>query len=389
MVSVLAGACGDDAAVDGSAGSGGATGGGGGVSQAATSTSAEMATSTSTGGAGGGEALRERLAPSLAALTEPPFGTAAAIAASDGAISVTVGDGVLFDGGPPADADTLFNVASVSKVLTAARVVSLAHEDRLGLDEALADHLPGVALIDEGGVDRAGDVTLRDLLQHRGGLPHQPPDLEEQVDDRWSDPDLLQLIFASWSVDLVAAPGEFSYSNLGYAMLAAIVEQEGDCSFADCMAPYLDELGMASATFWPAGLGEGAAHGRVEIDGAVTFHPPGWYASRYAIPFTGLWTTMPDLARFGATLAEATRDPGAPLAAMTEGDGYGLGIIHGQRLGAPSLEHDGSGPGFYGALVVVPAENVVVALATSGGNESQDEVAVFSGIVEAAVSAVP
>ena len=384
-LAVLAAACGGDQATEAS--SGADEEGSGGSTSTTSASVTSSAASTSTGGPGDADALRQRMAPWADQLTVAPFGPAAAITASDGVNTVTVAVGTLHDGGAAADEATRFNVASVSKVVTAARVVSLAHAGALSLEDAVADHLPGVALLDGDGVDRAGDVTLRDLVGHRGGLPHHPPDLEAKVDGRWSDPALLQLMTESWDIELVAEPGDFSYSNLGYALLAAVIERQVDCTFTDCMAPYLEELGLAASTFWPATLTEGAAHGRVESGGTVTFHPPGWYASRYAVPFTGLWTSMPDLARFGARLVAASRDAGDPLAEMTSGDG--LGVIHSQRLGAASLEHDGSAPGFYAALVVVPERDVVVALATNGGNEAAGEVNAFTGIVDGVVRAVP
>jgi hypothetical protein len=58
-------------------------------------------------------------------------------------------------------------------------------------------------------------------------------------------------------------------------------------------------------------------------------------------------------------------------------------------LDVPSLEHDGSGPGFYAALIVVPSKDIVVALAANGGNETKEEGTAFTEAVRAAVTAVP
>ncbi|AKV00131.1 hypothetical protein AKJ09_06794 [Labilithrix luteola] len=82
--------------------------------------------------------------------------------------------GPLWEGGSPATNDSRFNVASVSKVLTAARIVSLAHAKAIGLDDPVSKHLPGVKLVDKGVIDRAGTITVRQLVQHRSGLPHVP-----------------------------------------------------------------------------------------------------------------------------------------------------------------------------------------------------------------------
>ncbi len=335
------------------------------------------------------EQLRERLVPLVEELIQPPLGTAASITAVRGALSVTVTSGTLSDGGPQADEQTNFNVASVSKLLTAARIVSLASEGTLDLDDPLSLHLPGVRLLNGAGVDQSATVRLRDLLQHTSGLPHQPADLVEQSGNDFSNPALLQLMTESWDIELAGPPGQYRYSNCGYALLGAIAEKQGGCSFADCMAPYLSELQLPRSTFWPGELDENAAYGRVEVDGNAVFNQPGWYSSRYFLPFGGLWTSTAELAKFGVGLAAAEQDLAAPLHAMTEGQGHGLGPIHGERLGAPTLEHDGSAPGFYAALIVIPERDIVVAIATNGGNEAAAEIEAFSAIVDDVVTAVP
>ena len=306
-----------------------------------------------------------------------------------GTIESTVALGTLWEGGPSATNDSRFNVASVSKVLTAARIVSLAHAKAIGLDEPISKHLPGVKLVDEGSVDRAGTITVRQLVQHRSGLPQVPKDLEQKVANRWSSPDLLRVLTDSWDLALDGPPGQYKYSNTGYALLGAIIERTGGCSFADCMATYLSELGMAHSTFWPTTLGDDAARGRVIVQGAVKFNEPGWYASRYALPFTGLWASMPDLARFGSVVVAASKDLASPLHEMTAPEGKALGLFLDTRLDATSLEHDGSGPGFRAALIIVPSKSAVLAMATNGGNEAKDEGAAFANVVRSTLNAVP
>jgi CubicO group peptidase (beta-lactamase class C family) len=78
----------------------------------------------------------------VAPLIQLPFGTAAAVSARRGELQVDVSVRTLFEGGPDAGQDTRFNVASVSKLLTAARVVSLANQGNLSLEDPVTDHLP-------------------------------------------------------------------------------------------------------------------------------------------------------------------------------------------------------------------------------------------------------
>jgi D-alanyl-D-alanine carboxypeptidase len=386
VLALFAGACDKNESGDSSSG----MGGGSLVDAGSDADSAlpDGATSDDSTVPSGEEALLERLTSVLSPLTQPPFGTAASATAVRGNLNVSVALGTLWDGGPAANDDTRFNVASVSKLLTAARVVSLAHEGALGLEDPLSQHLPGVTLIGVQGDELQDVVTIRQVLMHRSGLPHVPPDLVDQVAGGWSSPNLLQEITASWEIQLVGNPGDYQYSNLGYALIGAIIEKKEGSTFADCMASYLGTIGMPQSTFWPGSLDGNAAHGRVVQQGSVTFHPPAWYGSRYALPFMGLWTTTTDLAGFGSLLM-GSKDADSPLYEMTFGSGHGLGPIHSVRMGAPSLEHDGSGPGFYAALVVVPDHQIVLAIATNGGNESAAEAATFGGVVSAAVQAVP
>ncbi len=333
--------------------------------------------------------LHGRLASAAEPLVKRPFGTGAAVTGVLGSVSSTAALGTVSDGGPVVGEGTRFNVASVSKVLTAARIVSLAHAKVIGLDDPVAKYLPGVKLLDKDGVDRAGTITIRQLVRHQSGLPHVPKDLEQKVANRWSSLDLLRSLTDSWDLTLEGAPGQYRYSNTGYALLAAIIERSRHCSFADCMATYLGELGMTHSTFWPATLDEDAARGRVVVEGTVRFNSPGWYASRYALPFSGLWTSMPDLARFGSLIAAASKDPSSPLHEMSGPDGKTLGLFRNERLEAMSLEHDGSGPGFHAALVIVPSKGLVLAMATNGGNETKEEATAFGKIVGSVLGAVP
>jgi len=93
------------------------------------------------------------------------------------AVTVVSSDEVLFqrgfgitsiDGGRPVDEHTLFANASTTKAMVAAGILLLADEGRLALDDLAIKHVPELhfhdALLDE-------QLTLRDLLSHRTGLP--------------------------------------------------------------------------------------------------------------------------------------------------------------------------------------------------------------------------
>ena len=104
----------------------------------------------------------------------------------------------------PLGPDHLFQIGSISKSFAAICVLKAAAAGKLGLDDALADHLPGVPLP----VER---ITIRQLLTHSTGLPDDAPFFPRGGDQRL------------W---LGYAPGSrFSYSNTGYALLGLMLER--------------------------------------------------------------------------------------------------------------------------------------------------------------------
>ena len=91
-------------------------------------------------------------------------------------VSVVRDNEVLFSGGvglydnenKPADARTLYQIASCTKAFTAAAAAILSTEGKLDLDAPAARYLPGFRMGDE----QAGAcLTIRDFLSHRSGLP--------------------------------------------------------------------------------------------------------------------------------------------------------------------------------------------------------------------------
>ncbi|HLG46238.1 MAG TPA: serine hydrolase [Reyranella sp.] len=101
-------------------------------------------------------------------------------------IAVVQGDEVVFLEGfglrqvgkpEPVDADTVFQLASVSKPLSATVVAALVGDGKVSWDSRIRDIDPGFALHD---ALASAEVTVRDLFAHRSGLPgHVGDDIEE------------------------------------------------------------------------------------------------------------------------------------------------------------------------------------------------------------------
>ncbi|MDX1568520.1 MAG: serine hydrolase domain-containing protein, partial [Longimicrobiales bacterium] len=117
---------------------------------------------------------------------------------------------------PPATPTTLYDLASLTKVVaTTTAVMRLVDEGRLSLDDRVVEHLPWWA----GGDPRKADVTLRQLLLHRAGLPEYEPLYTEAR----GHADYERAIGA---MELELEPGTRSrYSDLGMMTLGFIVEE--------------------------------------------------------------------------------------------------------------------------------------------------------------------
>ena len=125
----------------------------------------------------------------------------------------------LSDGAPPT-ADTQFRIASMTKSFTASTILMLRDEGRLGLDDAVATHVPELAGWRPWSADSPA-ISIRHLLTMTAGLPTDDPwgDRQQGAGDRRVRAVPRRLACRSWARPAV----RFEYSNLGYAILGRIV----------------------------------------------------------------------------------------------------------------------------------------------------------------------
>jgi D-alanyl-D-alanine carboxypeptidase len=208
--------------------------------------------------------------------------------------------GVRAQGAPvAARANDRFRAGSITKSLLATVVLQLADEGSVDLDAPLARHLPGV-------LPYAHDVTVRQLLQHTGGVPDFVDDelllsLLEQPDLQWSPQQLASDV--AQLPRLQEQVGRFSYSNSNYLLLGLLVEHlTGDALDRVMSDRILRPAGMHHTSFPDDRRIRGShLHGYVPVGPDtqldVTSTDPSWaWASGDII------TTTADLARFYAKL---------------------------------------------------------------------------------------
>ncbi|MEM8889674.1 MAG: serine hydrolase domain-containing protein [Bacteroidota bacterium] len=122
--------------------------------------------------------------------------------------------------GVPNKPETIFDMGSISKQFTAAAILKLEMQGKLKVEDKASDYLPEL----EG---PRKDITLHQLLTHTAGLPGAIGSDEELIPRA----DYFKRLNGR---NLLQAPGEkHVYSNVGYTLLALIIEERSGLRYED------------------------------------------------------------------------------------------------------------------------------------------------------------
>jgi CubicO group peptidase (beta-lactamase class C family) len=271
------------------------------------------------------------------------------------------------DGHEP-DGNTQFRIGSITKTFTAVLVMRLRDEGILDLDDPLEKYLPGTGV---------GQVTVRQLLGHGGGLAAETPAPWWERTPGATRPELADVL---GDRPLITPPGHrHHYSNPGYTLLGSLIERLRGDSWAEVLRrEVLEPLGMDRTTpqAHAPHAGGWAVHPWADVMLPEPAEDLGLMASAGQ-----LWSTTTDLLRFAAFLGQGDdrvlcassvaemRAPAAPPEAGDWAGTYGLGL-QAVRCGERTLlGHGGSLPGFLATLwfsVEDDVAAVVLSNATSG-----------------------
>ncbi len=157
--------------------------------------------------------------------------------------------------GDPVDKKTLFQIASVSKWITAWGIFKLVEQNKLSIDEPVSSYLKRWKL-PESEFDNE-KVTIRNLLSHTAGLTDglgyngfEPNQSIQSIEES-----LLQAADAESYVSGVTEVGiepntQFRYSGGGYTILQLIIEEISGVTFQEYMTKHIFEpLKMQNSTF--------------------------------------------------------------------------------------------------------------------------------------------
>jgi CubicO group peptidase (beta-lactamase class C family) len=269
--------------------------------------------------------------------------------------------------GAPVTPDTVFQVGSVGKMLTAAAVLETAAEGKLALEEPVGRVVKGLDPV-------IAALTPHQLLAQISGLRDMPGAHGEQGDGAHGA--FLRTLTAA---DRILAPGQtFSYSNIGYSLAGLAASEASGVPFAELMRRRVfTPLGMTRSTLrpveamkWPLAMGH-----QKGVGGAFNVVRPMAHDTRLW-PAGYVFTTAADLARFAKAFLDGGRASGSTglhadisgrmltphveLPNLYDGGHYGYGTFQFTMRGQKVAEHAGSMTGFAAILRTVPEQDFAV-----------------------------
>lgn len=329
-------------------------------------------------------------------------------------LGVVVGDAVVYAkvfgvadalSGAPMQMNSMFQIASVTKLFTASLMVALEQDGILTAGDPVDNYLNG-ATAPRDAHGRA--IRLMDLATHVSGLPKNPLNRRDRpnsptVSEPYAQADLYEALA---NTRLLWAPGGgLAYSSFGYGLLGHALERAAGVP--------LEEM-MRRRLWAPLGMEHTYVSGRPPGAPRLAAHHWDWYSPRRpspALEFGAIWgmngmhSTMPDLARFlslqfRAYAPDVNVIDGRRLAEMhrprvmrsrdfdAENGAFGIGWIVKFAEGAGVLiEHDGNNDGHGAYLAALPQEGVgLIVLANLGGVADEIGEAVLPHVLEPVIA---
>lgn len=275
----------------------------------------------------------------------------------------------------PVTPQSLFHMASVSKLFVATAVMQLWEQGLVELDAPVVRYLPYFTLADE----RHTAITVGQMLSHTAGMP----DVE---DYHWDQPEYdagaaERFVRSLHDRQMIGDPGDhFAYSNMAFEVLGDLIAKVSGQSFEDYVQEHvLEPLGMTSSTFLKEEVSPALATSphlrtpRLAVSDIYPYH-------RAHAPSSTLHSSAEEMCTWGLAhlnrgtihgrqiLAPATYDllwrPHAPILRDDEpsGEEIGLGWFLREHRELRTVSHGGGDVGYNTYLTMVPEKGVAVVV---------------------------
>jgi len=288
--------------------------------------------------------------------------------------------------------DTVFNIRSISKSVTALGVLMAVQDGLVDLDTPISEYLPDFTVHSSFDEHPEQLITLRLMLAHRAGFTHDPPahlgtarldaagagsagvsTPRSQTDHRGLFREYIDTIPDTWLRSPVGY--RHYYANRGYDLAGYIIQVRSGRSFPDYMKhKVLDPIGMTNSSF-DLGMIEQRKDRAVghDTDGEVVPVP------LPEIPAAGLYSSIRDMSRYlqfhlnggmvkgRRLLREDLMEElhAIQLPSTGQRTGYTFGLWREATSSTFSLYHEGGGRGFGSHMIVYPELGTGAVLLTN------------------------
>ena len=302
-------------------------------------------------------------------------------------VAVAQGENVIFSNGyghanvehkVQATPETVYRIASITKLFTAAMILKLIEEDKMEIIDTLGKYFP------EYPAHGAG-ITVRQLLHQTSGIGREKYNTEEEKTEarrkafyELSEEEILEM-FANAPLEF--APGEeFAYRNQNYILLGMIIEKVSGMPYKQYLEEeFLKPLGLEKTGYCDeARIIENRAQGYISSNGEISNAP--YVNMKNPGGAGGLCSTVLDLVRWnhllysGKVINQESLDQMTASGVLKNGNptGYGYGVKLGKLGKQKKIFHGGSIEGFSAVLGFYPEEDLSIAVMTNTGS-GQDE----------------
>ncbi|MBS2534617.1 beta-lactamase family protein [Catenulispora sp. NF23] len=282
----------------------------------------------------------------------------------------------------PIDQHTLFHIASATKSFTATALMRLAAEGKVDFAATVRTYVPELKLADEA---HAARLTVRNLLDHTGGLEWNLIDTGSSADTAHGDGTLAAFVAKLEALPLIGEPGSrASYSQAGYNLLGRVIEKVTGQPYERAVAELvLAPLGLADTVFdlddvmtrkFAVGHNRDA-QGALHTATPWKSYPAGTHGNN---PGGGAASCTRDLLRWARfhlgqdTAADnevlsvqdrrSMQEPKSEVRGSTLGDAFGFGWFLKEIGGVRAFGHGGSGNGQFAEVLMVPEHGFAVVV---------------------------
>ncbi len=282
----------------------------------------------------------------------------------------------------PVDAETVFQLASISKAFTATTLASLVGDGLLSWDDRVIDHFPDFRLYDPWVTDQ---MTIRDLMSHRSGLPEHTGDVL-QNGFGYTRKDILYRL--RYQKPVTGFRTTFGYQNYLITVAAETASRAMGEQWPDLISKRIFKpLGMTSASsrFDDFEKRQNRISTHTPVNGRMTPHE--LFNDDACSPAGGVSASINDMVKWTRMLlnggefegkriiaAEALEETRKPHTIKGSSTGeiacYGLGWFVTQAEGRMTVSHGGDFESGVSTIVsMVPSEKVGIIILTNAFQE--------------------